>query len=257
MHKTIAFSGGSRYKPTTSISFSLNRGSLLILNVSTRCGCRPSSDQYPLHRRRADPDPLRHRPARPVSMTRRCGLGGQLHDLGDLLLTDHRLATTTLLHRAPTSQSVGLERRPPGPHRYRSHPVPSRRSLVADAIAEIKKHPRPQHLTVRRRTRVRHLLQHLPLGRRDNQRSSSKSHTNRIQPNGLFIYETHHEPPAMFAPHHLTQLAQPGGRSGGSTRNGCLAGDSPAVDADPDEQARGRHPGSWTTPVRPFCCTTT
>src|SRR4051794_41502617 len=45
IHNTIALSGGSRYKPTTSISFSVNRGSLLILNVSIRCGFKPSSDQ--------------------------------------------------------------------------------------------------------------------------------------------------------------------------------------------------------------------
>jgi hypothetical protein len=43
MHRTIAFSGGFRYRPTTSTSFSSKRGSLESLNVSTRCGCRPRS----------------------------------------------------------------------------------------------------------------------------------------------------------------------------------------------------------------------
>src|ERR1700751_5184969 len=41
MHSTIAFSGGLRYRPTTSISFSSNFGSLDSLNVWTRCGFKP------------------------------------------------------------------------------------------------------------------------------------------------------------------------------------------------------------------------
>ena len=82
--------------PTTSISFSSNRGSLDTLNVSTRCGFKPSVRPDPLHRGRTDPDLLRHRPARPVCGTGRSGRGGQLHDLGDLLLGDRRLAAPTL-----------------------------------------------------------------------------------------------------------------------------------------------------------------
>src|ERR1700739_3150021 len=42
-HSTIAFSGGFRYRPTTSTSLSSNVGSLDTLNVSTRCGLRPNS----------------------------------------------------------------------------------------------------------------------------------------------------------------------------------------------------------------------
>ena len=38
---TTAFSGGFRYSPTTSCSFSSNRGSLLTLKVRTRCGFKP------------------------------------------------------------------------------------------------------------------------------------------------------------------------------------------------------------------------
>ena len=45
MHSTIACSGGFRYNPTTSISFSSNVGSLLSLNVLTRCGLSPRADQ--------------------------------------------------------------------------------------------------------------------------------------------------------------------------------------------------------------------
>ena len=42
---TTAFSGGFRYSPTTSTSFSSNRGSFDSLNVSTRCGCSPRARQ--------------------------------------------------------------------------------------------------------------------------------------------------------------------------------------------------------------------
>ena len=45
MHNTMACSGGSKYNPTTSMSFSSNCGSLDTLNVSTRCGANPRSDQ--------------------------------------------------------------------------------------------------------------------------------------------------------------------------------------------------------------------
>ena len=41
MHNTIAFSGGFKYSPTTSTSFSSNRGSFDTLNVFTRCGFNP------------------------------------------------------------------------------------------------------------------------------------------------------------------------------------------------------------------------
>ena len=42
---TSAFSGGSRYSPTTSRTLSMNCGSLLILKVSTRCGLSPNAFQ--------------------------------------------------------------------------------------------------------------------------------------------------------------------------------------------------------------------
>ena len=45
MQRTIAFSGGFRYRPTTSTSFSSNRSSLDSLKVSTRCGFKPRADQ--------------------------------------------------------------------------------------------------------------------------------------------------------------------------------------------------------------------
>jgi hypothetical protein len=45
MHSTIAFSGGFRYSPTMSTSFSSKCLSFESLNVSTRCGLRPRADQ--------------------------------------------------------------------------------------------------------------------------------------------------------------------------------------------------------------------
>ncbi len=45
MHKTTAFSGGFRYRPTTSTSFSSNRLSFDSLKVFTRCGASPRADQ--------------------------------------------------------------------------------------------------------------------------------------------------------------------------------------------------------------------
>jgi hypothetical protein len=40
-HNTIACSGGERYTPTTSSSFSTNLGSRKTLNLRTRCGYSP------------------------------------------------------------------------------------------------------------------------------------------------------------------------------------------------------------------------
>jgi hypothetical protein len=45
MRNTIAFCGGFRYKPATSVSVVSNCGSPDTVNVSTSCGLRPRSDQ--------------------------------------------------------------------------------------------------------------------------------------------------------------------------------------------------------------------
>jgi len=44
-HSTNARSGGLRYKPTMSRTFSINCGSVDSLKVSLRCGCRPNARQ--------------------------------------------------------------------------------------------------------------------------------------------------------------------------------------------------------------------
>ena len=66
----------------------------------------------PLHRSRTDSHLLGHRPARPVRGTRRCGRGGQPHDLGDRLLGDRRFA-------APTSRIFSSPANPSSPNRVR------------------------------------------------------------------------------------------------------------------------------------------
>ena len=45
MQSTTAFSGGSRYSPTTSRTLASSCGSVENLNVSTRHGCRPQLRQ--------------------------------------------------------------------------------------------------------------------------------------------------------------------------------------------------------------------
>src|SRR5215471_19220703 len=44
-HNTMARSGGFRYRPTISRTFSTNCGSLENLKFSTRCGCNPNACQ--------------------------------------------------------------------------------------------------------------------------------------------------------------------------------------------------------------------
>src|SRR5512146_2025620 len=62
-HSTTAFSGGFRYSPTTSTSFSSNRGSVDNLNVSTRCGCSPRARQTRCTVSRLTPPPAPPSPA--------------------------------------------------------------------------------------------------------------------------------------------------------------------------------------------------
>ena len=90
MHSTIAFSGGLRYRPATSISFSSNFGSLDSLNVSTRCGFKPRA----AHTRCtvAGDTPafaaiVRHDQ---WGLAVRRGMPCQVYDLVDLLLRDWR-----------------------------------------------------------------------------------------------------------------------------------------------------------------------
>jgi transketolase len=51
-------------------------------------GLEPARRPDPLHRRRAHPSPLGHRPARPVGLALRFRVQRQIHDLGHFLVTD-------------------------------------------------------------------------------------------------------------------------------------------------------------------------
>src|SRR6516225_9883552 len=111
MHSTIAFSGGLRYSPTTSVSFSSNAGSVETLNVSTRCGLRPRVPDA-LHRGSAHPGVAGHRPCAPMRFAFRLGVQRVVHDLLHLLRGDRRLRSPPGAHLPEFGQAVLGE---PGP----------------------------------------------------------------------------------------------------------------------------------------------
>src|SRR4051794_28292037 len=115
MHSTIALSGGSRYKPTTSISFSLNRGSLLILNVSTRCGFKPSSDQTRCTV--AGLTPTRAAIVRTNQCVAPCGVVLVVSSTISAIVSSliDGLRPRPFLDLPPAGEPVGVERSPPGP----------------------------------------------------------------------------------------------------------------------------------------------
>src|SRR5215472_2395703 len=55
-HSTSARSGGCRYNPTMSRTFSMNSGSFDSLNVSVRCGCNAKARQMRFTVLRLNPD---------------------------------------------------------------------------------------------------------------------------------------------------------------------------------------------------------
>ena len=65
-HSTSARSGGFRYSPTMSRTFSMNSGSFDSLKVSVRCGWRPNARQMRLMALWVRPQLARHRPRAPV-----------------------------------------------------------------------------------------------------------------------------------------------------------------------------------------------
>ena len=64
--RTNARSGGCRYSPTMSRTFSMNSGSFESLNVSLRCGCKAKARQMRLIVLRLKPGCLGHRAGAPV-----------------------------------------------------------------------------------------------------------------------------------------------------------------------------------------------
>src|SRR5674476_1334350 len=122
MHNTTAFSGGFKYKPTTSISFSSNRGSLDSFERLDQVRLQATSGPDPLYRGRRDPDRLGHRPAAPMRCPCRLFVLSQAHDLLNLLRRDHWLAPATFTHLAELGQPLGGEPVPPRPNRDRGNP---------------------------------------------------------------------------------------------------------------------------------------
>ena len=164
MHSTTALSGGSRYSPTTSTSFSSNSGSLDILNVFTRCGFSPARATTP-----AAPSPATPRPARPSSGTTSAsgppgGMQRQLHDLVDRLGRDRRLRAAAL---------PDLARAWPAPPRRTASarprtvagltPTLCRDPRIGHPVGGHQQRPRPLHLPMRRRLRPGQNLQRLAL----------------------------------------------------------------------------------------------
>ena len=185
MHSTIAFSGGFRYRPTTSMSLSSNFGSLDTLNVSTRCGCSPARGPNPLHRGRTDTPP-----AWPS-----CGTTSAWHPAGVVvvvsltisangLLADRGFAAPTFADLAQTGQPVLGEPLAPGPHRRRRHSDLLGDHRVRHPVGGQQQHPRPQHLPIRRRLRPATNLSNVSRSpSRQRQRRCWCHHTARLPKN--------------------------------------------------------------------------
>ena len=183
MHSTIALSGGSRYSPTTSISFSSNRGSFDSLNVLTRCGFKPARGPDPLHRLRGHPHLLGHRPARPVRLTLGRGIPCQLDDLVDLGLRDRCLPATTLPDLPELGQPLDREPVPPRRHRRRADPDLRRDPIGRHPVRGHHQGPRSLHLPHGRRPRPGQHRQRLPLTIRHDQRSGGRHHPRSLSNN--------------------------------------------------------------------------
>ena len=118
---------GSDTDPTTSMSLSSNCGSLDTLNVSTRCGCNPSSDQIRCTVAELTP------PAWPSCGTTnawpvRSRCRGQPHDLVDRLLGDRGLAATTFADLLQPGQARPRRTADATPAPSPASPRPPRRS---------------------------------------------------------------------------------------------------------------------------------
>jgi len=100
-HNTSACSGGDRYKPTMSSSFSANFGSRETLNVSTKCGFSPLARQI-RSTGIADARLGGQRARAPVGSRFGLVLCRQAHDLGRI--------NTPLASRA---RQIGFDRRQP------------------------------------------------------------------------------------------------------------------------------------------------
>ena len=191
-HSTIAFSGGFRYRPTTSISFSSNFGSLDSLNVSTRCGFNPRAD----HTRctvAADTPAVaaivRHDQwVWPSGVEYRVSV----HDLVDLLLRDRGLAATPGPDLPQLRQALLGEPGPPRPNRRRLHPDLRGDPHIRHTIGRQQQRLGPPNLPMRRGLRPRQGLQRFSLTVRHDQSSRWCHHPRSLSQNQPIILETHH-----------------------------------------------------------------
>src|SRR5512146_1052701 len=181
---TTALSGGFRYRPTTSTSFSSNRGSVDSLNVSTRCGCSPRARHTRCTVTRLTPTR-----AAIVRVDQCVAPGGVSCTVTRTISStvsrgDRRLATPALAHLG--------EPRPPRPHGDRRHAHRGRDLHIRQAVRRHQQRLRPSHLPKRRRARPRQHLQRFPLTRRDRHSLGGSTHARSLPPMPLFICLTHH-----------------------------------------------------------------
>ena len=116
-HSTTALSGGLRYNPTTSVSFSVNAGSVDNLKVLTRWSCTSCASQIRCTVDVADARRFGHRAATPVRRTRRRLLQRGIHDGLDGMLGDLRFPTPAGSHLA--TELTPSEEEPRSPAQYR------------------------------------------------------------------------------------------------------------------------------------------
>ena len=120
---TTGRSGGSRERPTTSVTFATSSGSLLYSKVSLRCGSRftsrhtrPTVDAHPRALGQPSATPVRHRP---LGL-----LQGLRHDLRPHLPPVHP-RTSRVRRVCQAVHTVLSEARAPQQHRRQRQPPPS------------------------------------------------------------------------------------------------------------------------------------
>ena len=163
MLSTIARSGGFRYRPTTSASFSSNRGSPDSLNVSTRCGLQTACGPDLLDGGVRDPLRPSHRPTTPVRLTRRLLMQRRMDDRLDLLGRDRRLAAPTRPHLHRCLQALLLKPLTPPRDRRRGHPDLRRDPRGRKPVRGHQQCRRSLHITMSRSLGPRQRLKHFAL----------------------------------------------------------------------------------------------
>ena len=137
--KTTARSGGSRYKPTTSVTFSTNCGSVESLKFSLRQGWSPNSAPDPADARRRDPNLLGQRASRPVRRVFRHRLQRLHQHLFDLLVADRAWHTQPRIVTQPVEPRCDKT----------APPLPDRRPRHPETLGDLQMRLRPQRTPTR------------------------------------------------------------------------------------------------------------